>query len=251
MRALPLLLLGACLPKEPEPLPPFTPTAVGVGFDGMLRNDGSLSSYFLDGEEQEPRLVLVFISDDYLSASSDAALYANSCAAVAPFALQPASSPLPTDDGSPLFVSYETTLQLEAHSCKDRVDPVRWGAEAEGLWGPFVGARLGYGLGPMTPALEATWSPESLEAFGSAMVSSWVALEDKEGDWVASAWTTGVLFALGEGGEPQREIDETGEERMVPVPVSELSPPDPLPRAYVQSFPSWFQPLSELGLKGL
>lgn len=250
MRALPLLLLGACFPKEPEPLPPFTPAAVGVGFDGLLRADGSLSSYLLDGEEQQPRLVLVFISDEYRSASSDAALYANSCAAVAPFALQPAS-PLPTDDGSALFVSYEATLQLEAHSCSGRVDPERWGAEAEGLWGPFVGARLGYGLGPMTPELQATWSPESLDALGSAMVSSWVALDDAEGNWIASDWTTGILFAVDQDGELQTEPGEEGEALLVPVPISELAPPDALPRAYVQSFPSWFQPLDELGLQGL
>jgi hypothetical protein len=238
-----LVLLWSACKEDDGALPYFEPSSVGFRFDGMLREDGSLTGASYKGEPVPPTLSLEFVSEGYFLAASTAELAANSCLALASFELQPADPPVPTYDGSALFVSYETALSIEEHSCAGRVDPEVWGEDAIGLWGPFQGAHVGYGLGPLTEDLQEAWSAATLQEIGASMVASWVAINDLEGNWVASDWTTSVLFEVdATTGEILVTHDElSGEEILVPLDVGALAPPEPLPAAYIQSIPIWYQ----------
>ena len=136
-------------------------------------------------------------------------------------------------------MSYDTELKLEAHSCQDRIDPRAWGENAGQLWEPFDGAHFGYGLGPMTDALRGSWSADTIARLGPAMVASWVAINDLDGNWTASDWTTSILFEVDGSGALVTEPGPDGEDLLVAVDVSALAPGDPLPTAYVRSYPSW------------
>jgi hypothetical protein len=247
-----VLLLSACKMGDGD-LTFFEPSAVGLRFDGLLRADGSLATASYLGQPVPPTLALEFVSDDFFLAATTDELAANSCLALAPFELAASSVPLPTYDDSALFVSYEVELLVTEHSCAGRVDPERWGEDAFELWGPFMGARLGYGLGPMTEDLQEDWSSTTLQEIGTSMAASWVALNDLEGNWVASDWSTSFLFAADEiTGAIEVTVDEvSGEELLVPLDISALAPPDPLPAAYIQTIPNWYQDFSLIDFDNL
>ncbi|MEZ4240414.1 MAG: hypothetical protein R3F59_30520 [Myxococcota bacterium] len=251
MRILALAAL-ACHP-EPDPTDTgtagtgFEPAAIGFGFDGVVQPDGSLTGYTLDGQARDPVMVIVFGSDAYfLGGDPDT----ESCVALGRFDPAPRAEDLPTVDGDPLFSSYDAALTLEAHSCRGRVAP-GWGPDGQDLWGPFDGAHLGLGFGPMTDYLRDGWSTESLDRFGGAMLAEWIALNDLDGAWVGADWTTGIAFAVDP--ETDEVVLEEGPDGPVLVPedLSQVAPGDVLPPFYVRSYPIWYQELALVDLEHL
>ena len=238
------LLIAGCK-QGPSGLPLFEPVGVGFGLDAVLLPDGSLTGYDYGGETRQPSVVLVFVSEAYFSATSDAMLLQESCAAVSPFDAPLRSAPLTTEPEqtgeAALYRSYEAQLQITAHSCAGRLDPA-WGQDAELLWSPFEGVTLGYGVGPMTDALRATWSEDALSSLGGSMAAGWVALQGEELELVATDDTTGLLYAYDPAtGQIPTEIDAYGNEQLIPSQVSSLASGQGFVGAYLQSIPAVYR----------
>lgn len=235
-------------PTEPTaPLPEgvFEPVAVGLGFDGVLRADGTLGTYYYDPGtgpvEAEPAVILTFAGEGFFDGTDPDAF----CSVVAGFDPAPLVTPFPTADGAPLRAAYEATLALELHDCAGKVDPAVWGDNAEQLYAPFDGARVGIGFGATTPFLAGAWTEEDLATLGPSLLGEYVALVDGQGAFVGQDWTTAVLFAW----DPvtgELPVDEAGD--LVPVVVPAEGP---LPEGYVRSFPWWYEDLADLDLDAL
>ncbi len=233
-------------PTDPGPAPgTFEPVAVGIGFDGVIRADGSLAAYYHDPGagmvEAAPAVILSFAGEGFFDGTDPDAM----CAAFGTFDPAPLVTPFPTVDGAPLRAAYDAVLVLELHDCAGKVDPAVWGENAEHLYGPFDGARVGIGFGALTPFLEGAWTDEALAELGPSLLSEYVALLDGQGAFVGQDWTSAALFAW----DPltgELPVDEAGD--LIPVPV----PADgPLPEAYVRSFPWWYEDLADLDLDAL
>lgn len=249
-----LLVLGCESEPEEVPLPTFEPVAVGFGFDGVVTSDGTLSGYGVEDQTYAPSVTIQFVSALFADAEDATTRELESCVAVTTFEPPPLVPPeqIPTVGDVPLFVSYDTTLVLEATSCIGRADPAVWGDEAEGLLDPFDGAHLGVGIGPMTDALRATWEAEILDDVGSSMLALWIAMDDAEGVWVASDLTTSIAFGWDEAtGDLATETDLDGNVNLVPLKVDDLTPESARPAMYLQSYPAVYRDLELFDLENL
>jgi hypothetical protein len=222
-----LLLAGACRPEpEAPPVVTFEPVAMGLGYDGVVMSDGTLTGYRIAERE--------------------------ACVAIARFEPPPlpAESPIETVGDVPLFFSYEDALVLEASTCPGRADPEVWGPESERLVEAFDGDLVGLGIGPMTDKLREAWSEDTLADYGKSMLALWIATDDADGTRIARDRTTGLVYQWDEAtGQVVSVTDAGGNTSLLEVDASELVPGDPWPGLYVHSFPDEFQPLSELGLE--
>jgi hypothetical protein len=214
-------------------------SAVGFELDGVLLDDGTWRSYFIDGAEQTPQLYLTFASKAYFEASSVEEQANRSCIVGGTWTATPSVGGIPMHDNAVPFVSYETAFAVEITSCAGRVDPEVWGEDAELLWGPFDGMHFGAAFAPVTEYLLEAWSEESLEAYSTSMVAEYIAINDKDGEWVAYDWTTALWFEV----DPvsfELVVDE--EDLLIPVDISGTFPGvTPLPMGYVRSFSYWYQ----------
>lgn len=234
---------------EPLPQPAvFEPVGVGFGFDGVVLADGTITDLLIGYTLYSPVLYEVFASEAYLAgeAGDD-----ETCATWGVFAPAPLEDPaaLPTDDGTALFRAYDGTVPIEQTSCLGRVDP-SWGEDASGLWGPWDGVRVGFGIGPQVDALAAEWSAEDLDAVGDALLSGWFAFEvtgtsTAAPSFVAHAWTSLVAYELDPITlDPLLDYDELGGAHLVPLDVSALAPGDALPPMYLRSTPITYSALA-------
>jgi hypothetical protein len=231
----------------PAPAPgTFEPVAVGVAFDGVLRADGTLGTYYFDPGtgtvEAKPAVMFAFAGEGFFDGSDEDAI----CWAFGTFSPPPlVDGAFETVDGAPMHTAFEDTVTLEQHDCAGKVDPAVWGENAEALYGPFDGARVGIGFGALTADLEAGWTAEALAELGPSLLTEYVALTDAQGGFVGRDWTSAVLFQWDPvtGELPQ---DEAGDLLPVVVPAE-----GPLPEAYVRSFPWWYEDLADLDLEAL
>ncbi|MBX2796176.1 MAG: hypothetical protein KTR31_00865 [Myxococcales bacterium] len=241
-------MTGDSFPEQEDFL---EPVAVGFEFDGVLRKDGSLTGYTpgLTGEGLGIML-LTFADIDFFSGDRDG----TTCFALALFEPQP----LPIvdyfdleDAGVAMHSAYEVALELNplASDCGDFVDPKVWGADASKLITPFVGARVGYGFAPMTDYLRDAWTKESLKSVGDSMVATYVALNDKNGQWVGRDWTTGIMFEW-DSKTDELVVDKSGK-LLVGIDVTGTNGGDLLPEGYVRSFAYWYQDFPLLDLSNL
>ncbi len=216
------------------------PVAVGFEFDGILLANGQLAGYNIDGYGYlEPSMILTFADAEFFQLSGDAQ-DGHYCFAVGTFQPAPIPKPnqIPTHDAATLYSSYEVALSLEGHTCAGMVDPNVWGADGESLWGPFIGARLGYGWGPMTDYLRDAWSEDSLTDFGQGMVATYIAINDAEGNWVGQDWTTGLMF---EWDPVAQDLVVDGDGYLSVLDASGTLPGSNLPEGYMRSFAYWYQ----------
>lgn len=223
----------------------FAPVAVGVGFDGVVRADGSLASYYFDPGagmvEAEPAVIFGFAGEGFFDGTDPDAI----CWAFGTFAPAPLLAPFSTVDGTTLRAAWEAPVALGLHDCAGRVDPAVWGANAERLYGPFDGARVGIGLGALTPFLADGWTEEARDDLGSSLLGEYVALLDADGGFVGHDWTSAALFAW----DPVTgELPVDGAGDLIPVPVPAEGP---LPEGYVRSFPWWYEDLAAIDLEAL
>jgi len=269
--------LSACTEDEPdekdtvEPGPVVTtPTGdtgtdgpdyidvVAVGFEyfGVILDNGDTSGWTgSDGGAVDQLMVLTFANEDFFGAGGTDE---DSCEAVAFFEASAKVSPdqIPTHDGAVLYQSYEVALDLNpANSdCAGRVDPKVWGAQAEGLLDPFVGARLGYGFGPMTEYLlkpfREAWSEEDFEEAKKGMLASYVALNDKDGNWIGIDWTTGRAWQF-DTKTDMPVVDDEGFLSLMDLEALNLAPGTRLPTTYIQSNARWYQDFPLLDLTNL
>jgi hypothetical protein len=243
----------------------WEPVAVGFEFDGVVLTNGSLTGYTGvdssgDPAQFAPIMIVTFASLDFFSATTAEQQAAQSCVALALFEPEPALTSIPNDDDVALHWSYDTALALETDpdltDCDEKLDPAVWGEDASDLLNAFSGAHLGYGWGPMTDYLLEYWGTQTLDDddIANAMMASSIAINDKDGNWVASDWTTGILFewdeATGELVTVESEDDPTVS-LLVPVDVSATPAGVPIPQGYVRSFAYWYQDFPLLDLDNL
>lgn len=235
-----------CDPSTPdEPL--LDPVAVGFGITGGLLPDGAISDYELPGYGLvEPSITLTFATltffDGGLADPAD-----ETCTAIGLFDPPPLVQPdqIPTWDGAVLYTSFDTSFSIAFTDCEAELDPAIWGPNGRDLLDAFEGAHIGIGFGPMTPYLEGAWLPQDLVDYGDSMVASYIAINDASGAWVATDWTTSLLWAW----DPVTHLvtlDAAG--ALQPLDVTGTAPGGLLPSAYIQSYPYWYQdfPLMDL-----
>ena len=213
------------------------PVAVGFEFDGVILPNGQLTGYNLDGYGYvPPTMYLFFASEQFFSSGEDSEY----CIAAADFAPIPIAKPaqIPTHDNATLYTSYEVALDLYGHNCTGIVDPEIWGENAELLVEPFIGARIGYGWGPMTDYLRDAWGEDSITDYGHAMVATYIAVNDSAGRWVGEDWTTGLLF---EWDPTNQTLVADDNDYLLPVDVSQTLGGQNLPEGYMRSFAYWYQ----------
>jgi hypothetical protein len=241
----------------------WEPVAVGFEFDGVVLANGELSGYVAEDSagnlvEVPPVMVVTFASADFFGASSAEEQEAQSCVALALFQPEPSSATLANDDGVLLYRSYDTALDLETDpeftDCDEKLDPTVWGENAATMLDAFDGAHFGYGWGEMTDYLLESWGTATLddEEIANAMIASYIAINDLNGDWIASDWTTGLLFewdpATGELVTVESP-DDPAVELLVPIDVTGVPVGAPLPEGYVRSFAWWYQDFVLLDLE--
>lgn len=225
----------------------FEPVAVGVAFDGVVRADGSLATYYFDPgtgmAEARPAVMFGFAGEGYFDGSDPDAI----CWAFGTFDPAPllAGVAFETVDGAPLRAAYDDVVSLELHDCAGKVDPAEWGENAELLYGPFDGARVGVGFGAMTPFLWDAWTEDAQAELGGSLLAEYVALLDAEGGFVGRDWTSAVAFRW-DPVSGELPVDEAGD--LIPVAAGAEGP---LPEAYYRSFPWWFEDLADLDLDAL
>jgi hypothetical protein len=243
----------------------WEPVAVGFEFDGVVLADGTLTGYTgVDSAgnpaEFAPIMVVTFASSDFFSATTAEEQEAQSCVGLALFQPEPSVTSIPNDDDVALHWSYDTALALETDpdltDCDEKLDPAVWGEDASDLLNAFSGAHFGYGWGPMTDYLLDSWGTQTLDddEIRNAMMASYVAINDKDGNWIASDWTTGILFEWDEAtGElvTVESPDDPTVSLLVPIDVSNVPAGVPIPQGYVRSFAYWYQDFPLLDLDNL
>lgn len=228
-----------CDPSTPDIL--LDPIAVGFSFDGVVRADGTLEGYYLPGYagygEIPATMTLIYADLEFFYSGNTA----YTCSATGYFTPPPLVQPaqIPTFDGSLLSSSYDTAFVELLNTCGGGVvDESVWGPDAIGLTQPFDGAHLGYGFGVMTDYLRQAWDAATLASLGDGMVASYIAINDASGAWVATDWTTGLLWEWDEA-TGELAVDAGG--YLVPVDVSGVAAGELFPDAYVRSYPYWYQ----------
>lgn len=231
---------------EPAPAGTFEPVAVGVAFDGVIRADGTLATYYTDPGtgmvEADPVVLFGFAGEGWFDGSDPDAI----CWALGTFSPAPLlTGAFETADGGALRAAYDDVVVLGLHDCAGRVDPAVYGENAELLYAPFDGARVGIGFGAPTEFLLGGWTEEALAELQPALLGEYVALLDAEGGFVGQDWTSAVAFAW-DPVSGELPVDDAGE--LLPVAVGAEGP---LPEAYYRSYPWWFEDLADLDLDAL
>ena len=228
--------------------PYLEPVAVGFEFDGVMLDDGTILGYWIEDDYYDAAVFIIFASEAYFSASSEEIDTVESCTAWGYWDPYPSFVELDTVDNASLFQSYEAFLNIEAHDCGPYLDPSVWGEDAEDLIGAFDGMWLGWGFGEVTEPLLDIWSSEMLREYGASMVSSYVAVSDADGGFVAEDVSTSFLFEYDyfEGGPL---VDDFGQ--FVLADVLDYRPPESLPDVYISTSSSYFWELQSLDLDSL
>lgn len=238
----------------------MNPVAVGFELFAYVNPDGTLGTWTDGVYEYIPYVLVTFADIEYFYGNTEN----TTCVVLAPFGsdglyggILPKAKPdqIPTKDGSILYASYETALDIDtdpaATDCDELVDPSLWGEDAELLLEPFDGARLGIGFGKMTDYLLDAWqglSQEDLDLLTPGFLAEYIALNDASGTWLAEDWTTGVLWATDENGVPF--TDDEGFLSDV-VEVDTLLPGGDLPPGQLRSYAYWYQDFPLLDLSNL
>jgi hypothetical protein len=238
----------------------INPVAVGFEIIANIGSDGSLGPWYQESGTDGfiPLLVLIFADAEYFSPGSDQA--AHSCTAVAPFGtdatlggVAPLAKPdqIPALQYNPVFFwSYDTTIDLFTDpadtDCDEMVDPKLWGEDAELLLEPFDGAHLGVGFASMTDYLHEYWEPDAptadfkefLKLVEPALFAQYIAINDKDGNWLADDWTSGIIWETDAYGVPL--VDKEGFLTST-QPVSTLLPGADMPPGQLRSYAYWYQ----------
>jgi len=238
---------------------------VAVGFEvlGILEPDGSFGPFLVDGVEYPPQVIVTFTDLAYFDLASDQQA-GHYCTVNGFFGLSdytvfdvvpPSTSPLLTRsqaviqgenngdfDNALLSSWYDVALLLdtEGHDCGGLVDGELWGEDAEVLIDSFNGAHFAWGFGLVTEYIRAGWSQETLDEYGDSMTATYLAINDRNGDFFAYDWSSSLLWEV----DPDtNEILYNGDqtEYLAPVSVAGLPAGAALPEAYVQSYAFWYQ----------
>jgi hypothetical protein len=236
------------------------PVAVGFELIAQLGSDGTLNPWFADDPAvgYVPGIVLTFADVEFFNPGSDQA--AHSCSIFAPFGsdanyggVAPLTKPdqIPALQYDPVFYwSYDAYIQLDTSpgntDCDEIVDPKLWGEDAELLLEPFNGAHVGIGFAEMTDYLHDYWEvdaptadfKEFLNLIEPGLFAQYIAINDKDGNWLADDWTSGILWETDEYGVPL--ADEAGYLTST-VTVSTLLPGADMPPGQIRSNAYWYQ----------
>jgi hypothetical protein len=250
---------------------------VAVGFEvfATLEADGTLTSYTFDGATAyAPLVILTFTDAAYFSATTAADQEGHFCTAAALMAadvytdvtplVKPAQIPTRSQalsqgtgtgiDNAILYVSYEVALNVLEHDCAGVVDAEKWGADGALLVDPFHGARFGYGFGKQTDYLRAAYLSDGettndyLEKYEDAMMATYVAINDANGDWYGYDWTTTILF---ENEPDTNQVLADDQDYLIPKPISFLPVGSDLPEGYLSGNAYWYQDFPLLDLSNL
>lgn len=230
----------------------FDPVAVGFEFSGGILPDGELTNYVFDPYEILGGVLITFASKEFFGAADAKEQAQYSCAMFAPL-IGPALVPpnqIPNDDAVALYSSYEVALAADPKrsDCAGRVDPKVWGANAENLLQPWVGAHFGLGFGPMTDYLRDGWSKDTLDTYGNFMVASYIAINNASGTWIGEDWTTTFVWEW----DPVTQTPSADDKGfLIGVDVSTLAPGNRLPTAFLDSNAYWYQDFPLLDFSNL
>ncbi len=227
----------------------WDPVAVGFEFYGMVDGQGNLGNWQTTGNLLPPFMVLTFADKEFFGSGNDEL----TCSVLALFEPEPLDRSehfTLEDPGVQMSSAYEVALQVDTATsdCAGRVDPVKWGANAENLLDPFVGARLGVGWAPMTDYLRDAWNEDSLDTAGDAMMATYIALNERDGTWIGRDWTTAILY---EGDFKSEQVTVNDDNSLEFVDVTALDPAQHVPEGFIQSFAYWYQDFPLLDLSNL
>ena len=229
--------------------PYFEPIALSIGYTGGWdEHYDALTDWAYEGEGYDGYIRLTLVSEQFFTLSPDdpereeeyceiRALFHSS-----PEAIEARSQ----DDDSEALLRASFAGHIEIYGfigtpCYN-LDPAAWeGGDPQSV---FDGMRLGIGLGDLTDFLADSWTSETLLAYGSYMLASYVAInmpDDSGGvEFIGRDWTTALLW--------QWEV-ETGEVltndegTLIGQDIN-----DPVLSGWISSYPYWYQDLDEIDL---
>ncbi len=230
--------------------PIINPIAVGFEIDAVVRSDGTLTGYTVLNTEIPPTIILTFVSQQFFLETSQAGQLEQSCVAFGTFNVDPMSKPdqIPISSADLLYRSYDGALTIEAQTCGLVTDPNVWGADAQDLWGPFVGAHIGYGFGPMTTYLEGQWQANDLITYRDNLFANYIAINDANAQFIGQDWSSGIVF---EWDESSGALISDQNSDLIPIDISGLGPGADLPQGYVRGYSYWYQEFTGLNFSNL
>ena len=206
------------LPAGPQPY--IEPVAIGVELDAIVRADGTMEGYTLDGEAHPPTLVLNLASDLFFQADDDASEDVQFCTVWGWWDNQ-RSATFSAPAGVSFHASTEGDFRVSGHTCQTLLDPAIHGEAAQKFIDRLDGLTIGIGLAPLTEDLRDGWPDTALEAWETSMIACYVAVYGADGNFVALDVST--TFAIGVQGD-EALTDEDG--LLVPVDIGDGALPD-------------------------
>ncbi len=246
------------------PVTYFEPVAVGFELISGVGGDGTLTTFTTGTTESPPLMVITFADVEFFSAQNTDDQIGHHCEAIGVFApTAERTEPLPGPSGPiTAWHSYEVAFAIDQGTfdstdetgCGATLDPATWGrGGTNDLFAAFNGIRLGVAFGPLTANLRTTLEDAGAsDEYLSGSFTEYIAINDKDGVWVAEDWTTASLFEWDETTNTPT-TDSSGAlttKAFYDKDTDTYSAP-PLPSGYLQSSAFWYQDFPLMDLSNL
>lgn len=218
----------------------INPIGVAPCFDGAVDTAGNLVDFVEPGtgDLEPPLLILNFVSEAFLQTGD----VTETCGAVATF--EPVESGLlaPVDhfdneDAAPMHQAYTLRLSVDPadSNCPQVVDPTLFGANAEGLLGPFDGALMGYGFAANGSNAQLTAATAGIQLTPNSH-HHYVALRDVNGDFLGRGSCLGAAFEFDDV-TGDLVFDPANPQNLLGLDITAVPPASVIGPSYIRSAP--------------